>query len=97
MTTMALRQFSVSPVTAIAFGVAGFILLPLLYVTYLALTTDLAVWNRLLSTRIPELLANTLSLAAGSAFGTLFLGVSLAWLVTRFEFFDKRKTKVIKK
>ncbi len=90
MTTMALRQFPILPITAIAFGVAALILLPLLYVTYLALTTDLAVWNRLFSTRIPELLANTLSLAAGSAFGTLFLGVSLAWLVTRFEFFGRR-------
>ncbi len=86
MMTTALRQFPFPPLQAVAFMVAGLILLPLLYVIYLAVTADVAVWHRLLTTRIPELLANTASLAVSSAVGTLLLGVSLAWVVTRLEF-----------
>jgi iron(III) transport system permease protein len=64
---------------------AALILLPLLYVTSLALSADPAVWQRLWATRIPELLSNTVSLAAAVAVLTLILGVSTAWIVTRFE------------
>ncbi len=90
MTTTMIRLFPFPPLQAVAFGVAGLIVLPLLYVTYLAVTADAAVWHRLLVTRIPELLANTASLAVSSAVGTLLLGVSLAWVVTRLEFPGRR-------
>ncbi len=90
MTTTATRQFPFSPVQALAFVVVGLIVLPLGYVVYLAATADLAVWHRLLATRIPELLVNTASLAISSAVGTLLLGVSLAWVVTRLEFPGRR-------
>ena len=90
MTTLAIRRFPVSPLSAIALGVAGLIMLPLGYVTYQAVTTDLTVWSRLFATRVPELLTNTASLAASTGAGTLILGVSLAWLVTRYEFAGRR-------
>ena len=90
MTTMAMRPFSVSPVSILALGIAALIVLPLIYVIYLALTADLAVWNRLLATRIPELLTNTGALALGTAAGPLLVGVSLAWIVTRLEFAGRR-------
>ncbi|MFQ5574854.1 MAG: ABC transporter permease, partial [Terriglobia bacterium] len=90
MTTMAMRQFSVSPVSVLAIGVAALIVLPLVYVIYLALSADLAVWNRLLATRIPELLSNTIALALSAAVGTLLLGVALAWVVTRLDFAGRR-------
>ena len=48
------------------------------------------VWSRLWSTRIPELLWNTLSLATGVAVTTLLLGVSLAWIIVRYEFPGRR-------
>jgi iron(III) transport system permease protein len=66
------------------------ILLPLSYVTSQALSADPAVWNRLWTTRIPELLTNTIRLAASVAVLTLLLGVSTAWLVTRVEFPGRR-------
>ncbi len=61
-------------------------MLPLFYVVVSAVTTDLAVWRRLWTTRIPELLLNTLSLSIGVAVIDLILGVSLAWIVTRYRF-----------
>ena len=55
-----------------------------------ALSADPAVWSRLWTTRIPELLFNTVSLAASVAVITLVLGVSTAWMVTRVEFPGRR-------
>lgn len=88
MTT--LRQQLTSPLQLMAIATAGLILLPLGYVTLLAVTADQAVWSRLWSTRIPELLWNTVSLAGAVAVLTLILGVSTAWLVVRFEFPGRR-------
>lgn len=57
-----------------------------MYVCYTALSVDLPVWQRLWTTRIPELFLNTLSLAVGVSFGTLLIGISLAWILTRYRF-----------
>lgn len=88
--TSTLRHSFTSPLQAFAIATAALLVLPLVYVAYLALSADPAVWNRLWSTRIPELLANTVSLASSVSVVTLLLGVSLAWLVARFEFPGRR-------
>lgn len=88
--TTAIRQLLPSPLQVVAFSVAGLVCLPLFYVGYLALTADPSVWSRLWQTRIPELLANTGALALSVAAGTLVLGVSLAWLVVRYQFAGRR-------
>ena len=75
-----------SPMQLVTLASAALILLPLGYVTSQALSADPAVWSRLWTTRIPELLSNTIWLAASVACLTLVLGVSTAWLVTRVEF-----------
>lgn len=84
MTT--LRQHLLSPLQLVAWTSAALILLPFGYVTTLAFSADPAVWQRLWATRIPELLINTISLAGAVAVLTLVLGVSTAWMVTRFDF-----------
>ena len=84
MTT--LRQQLVSPLQIIVLASAALILLPLGYVTTLALSADSSIWQRLWATRIPELLTNTVSLAGSVALLTLLLGVSTAWMITRFDF-----------
>ena len=84
MTT--LRQQFASPLQWFVLASAAFILLPLGYVMSLAVSADSAVWQRLWVTRIPELLTNTVSLAGAVSLLTLLLGVSTAWIVTRFEF-----------
>ena len=85
-----IRQLLVSPLQLVAMLSAGIILLPLGYVTAQALSADPVVWSRLWATRIPELLFNTVSLAASVAVITMILGVSTAWLVTRVEFPGRR-------
>ncbi|MBX3340882.1 MAG: iron ABC transporter permease, partial [Nitrospira sp.] len=69
---------------------AAFLVLPTAYIVYVAMTAAPAVWARLWSTRIPELLGNTLSLALGVALITLVLGVSLAWITVRYDFPGRR-------
>ncbi len=88
--TTAIQRTPPPPLAVFAFTVAGLITLPLLYVSYLALSADFAVWSRLWATRIPELLSNTAWLAVGVAAGSFVLGVTLAWLVVRFEFLGRR-------
>ena len=58
------------------------------------MSADSAVWYRLWSTRVPELLLNTVALAGAVAVLTLVLGVSTAWMVTRFEFPGRRLWEV---
>ena len=88
MTT--LRPHLSSPLQLVTLASAALILLPLGYVTSQALSADPTVWSRLWTTRIPELLTNTIRLAASVALLTLVLGVSTAWLVTRVEFPGRR-------
>ena len=88
MTT--LRAHLSSPLQLVTLASAALILLPLGYVTSQAVSADPAVWNRLWTTRIPELLTNTIWLSASVACLTLLLGVSTAWLVTRIEFPGRR-------
>jgi len=85
-----LRAHLSSPLQLVTLASAALILLPLGYVTSQALSADPAVWSRLWATRIPELLTNTIWLAASVACLTLLLGVSTAWLVTRVEFPGRR-------
>lgn len=87
---IAVRRSSASALQVVVLTSAALILLPLGYVTMLALSADPAVWQRLWTTRIPELLFNTVSLAGAVAALTLVLGVPTAWMVTRFEFPGRR-------
>jgi len=89
-----LRLHAAFPLQLLVLASATLILLPLGYVTALALSADLAVWQRLWATRIPELLTNTVALAGTVALLTLLLGVSTAWVVTRFDFHGRRLWEV---
>ena len=86
---MLVRQAFFSPLAIFSFGISGLIALPLLYVGYSAASTDLAIWQRLWTTRIPELFFNTVSLALGVGMMTLIMGVSLAWFITRYDFWGR--------
>jgi iron(III) transport system permease protein len=91
---IAVRRSAVSPLQLTALASAALVLLPLGYVTTLALSADPMVWHRLWTTRVPELLWNTVSLAGAVALLTLVLGVVTAWMVTRFEFPGRRLWEV---
>ena len=62
------------------------IVLPVLVVASALLTPTWEVWLHLAQTLLPEMIKNTLALLAGVGAGTLFLGVSLAWLITAYRF-----------
>ena len=86
----AVRLPSFSSLQLVALTSAALILLPLVYVMALAFSSDPDIWYRLLTTRVPELLWNTVSLAGAVAILALGLGISTAWIVTRFEFPGRR-------
>jgi iron(III) transport system permease protein len=88
------RRLPVSPLQLAAIASAALVLLPLGYVTSLALSADPAVWHRLWITRVPELLWNTVSLAGAVALLSIIIGLSTAWMVTRFEFPGRRLWEV---
>ncbi|MDE0144340.1 MAG: iron ABC transporter permease [Nitrospira sp.] len=79
-----------SPVVLLGFCLAVTLMLPLLYVTISAVTADPAIWRRLWTTRVPELFFNTISLSLGVAVINLALGISLAWIITRYAFIGSR-------
>lgn len=65
-------------------------IMPLLYVIYSSLQLSTEQWFQLWSSRLPELLWNTLSLAVLVAIGCVALGVSSAWWIARREFPGRR-------
>jgi iron(III) transport system permease protein len=65
---------------------ALFVGLPVLIVSSAILTPTAEVWAHLWQTILPEIIRNTFLLLIGVGVGTLFLGVSLAWLVTAYRF-----------
>lgn len=71
---------------ALAFAVVALAAVPLVVVVWNSAQLHAAEWQALWSARIPQLMVNTLGLAAWVAAGALLLGVSTAWLVARREF-----------
>jgi iron(III) transport system permease protein len=62
------------------------VVLPVLVVSSAILTPTREVWLHLGRTLLPEMVRNTFLLLVGVGFGTLLLGVSLAWLVVAYRF-----------
>lgn len=83
------RHSRLNPLSFVGLGIAGLLTFPLAYVFYSALTGDLSQAGNLWNTRLPELLTNTLSLALGVSLTTLTLGVSTAWVITRYHFWGR--------
>ena len=71
--------------------VTGFLMfLPIIYVIVRGLQGGKDRWLRLLDTRIPILLQNTLSLTLIVTIFAIIIGVSLAWLVIRTDLPGKK-------
>ncbi len=78
------RQLVTSPRLLLAAGlVALFVAVPFGYILLRALGGGSEVWERLLQTRLPGLLFNTLALMLVVTAGALLTGVSMAWLTER--------------
>ncbi len=83
------RHIQLTPLSFLGIGIATLLTFPLLYVAYSAFTGDLSQAGNLWNTRLPELVTNTISLAIGVSIATLTLGVSTAWLITRYQFWGR--------
>lgn len=62
---------------------------------YSAVTVDSSLWIRLWQTRLPFLFNNTVQLLAVVGIMTLIIGVSLAWIMARYDFPGKKIWKWI--
>ena len=72
--------------TVLALTVAFIVLLPILSVIWLAFNPEENIWPHLFQTVLTGYILNTLGLMIGVATGTLLIGVTTAWLITRYEF-----------
>ncbi|RMH79296.1 MAG: iron ABC transporter permease [Acidobacteria bacterium] len=73
-----------------AVGVAVLASLPLFFTLYGGLTVDPELWVKLYQTRLSVLLPNTLKLLLSVGCLVLLIGVSSAWLVSRYNFPGRR-------
>ncbi len=83
------RHTQLTTLSLVGISIAVLLTFPLLYVTYSAFTGDLSQAGNLWNTRLPELLLNTIGLAMGVSLTTLTLGVSTAWIITRYQFWGR--------
>jgi iron(III) transport system permease protein len=78
------RSLNAWPVLVL--GLAALVLLPVAMMVSEALTPDTDVWRHLWNTELPEMFRSTVALLALVTVGTMFLGVTLAWLVSAYRF-----------
>ena len=75
-------SFSFITATLIAF----IFIFPIASIVWLSFSAETLQWRHLMSTVLPRYLTNSLVLMAGVGFVSLFLGTSLAYLVTNIKF-----------
>ena len=80
------RHFRLDLWTLGPFALAGLIALPVLAVLVQLVLPAGEVWRHLAETVLARYVLNSLLLGAGVGFGTAFLGVTAAWLVTFYRF-----------
>ncbi|WP_448587308.1 ABC transporter permease [Thermocrinis sp.] len=85
----------ISPLYLVAFGVVLVPATPSLFTVFSALTSDLELWRRLYETRLSVILPNTLKLLLSVGILCLFLGISSAWMVSRFDFYGRRLWEIL--
>jgi iron(III) transport system permease protein len=66
------------------------VLMPLVILLSGILAPDLALWQRIWRTFLPDVLWNTLRLIVGVAVGTFVIGTFFAWLVSTYQFPGRR-------
>ncbi len=69
--------------------IALLIIAPVFAVFYSAFLGDTSLWPHLFSTVLPRYISNTIILMLGVGLLSTVLGVSTAWVVTRYDFFGK--------
>lgn len=88
--TRAVPRFRIDIWTVGACGIAIIVALPVLTVLGLAFFPTENIWPHLWETVLPGYVLTTVELLAGSAAGTMLIGVGAAWLVTMCHFPGRR-------
>ena len=70
--------------------IALLIIAPVFAIFYSAFLGDTSLWPHLFSTVLPRYISNTIILMLGVGLLSTLLGVSTAWVVTRYNFFGKK-------
>lgn len=65
---------------------AALIMLPLVVLAGSWLQPEWRIWSHLFETVLTDYVTNSLILALGVGFGSLFIGTSCAWLISRYQF-----------
>jgi len=76
--------------TPMSIGVAAVVGTPILFTLYSAVSADFELWTRLYDTRLKVILPNAIKLLAAVGMMTALIGVTMAWIVTRYEFPGKK-------
>lgn len=71
-------------------AIATLVASPVIVILASILTPDRAMWSELWATRLPGMIADTVTLLVTVVTGTVVLGTALAWLVTAYEFPARR-------
>ncbi len=74
----------------LSIGVAAVVATPILFTLYSAVSADADLWTRLYDTRLRVILPNTIKLLLSVGVLTTLIGVSTAWIVTRYDFPGRR-------
>ena len=70
--------------------VIALVLMPVVAIFSSWLNIDVELWRHFADTRLLSLIINTLQLLIMVAIGSAILGISLAWLVSHYEFHGRR-------
>jgi iron(III) transport system permease protein len=76
--------------TPLAIGIAAIAAVPVVFTLYSAVTVEPELWKRLYDTRLKVILPNTIKLLISVGILTLVIGVTTAWIVTKYDFRGKR-------
>lgn len=72
--------------TAAVAAILAVMLLPVVAISWIALSPSNGVWGHLAATILPDALTATIALAVGAGVSTLLIGTAAAWLVTMYRF-----------
>ncbi|MFT4993651.1 MAG: iron(III) transport system permease protein, partial [Paraglaciecola sp.] len=73
------------------FLTSSLLAIPVLLIFGSFLFPQITLWQHLADTVLSDYLSNSLILAFGVGLGTLFIGTTLAWVITRYDFSGRGK------
>ena len=73
------------------FFTSSLLAIPVVLIFASFLFPQVSLWQHLADTVLSDYLSNSLILAFGVGLGTLFIGTTLAWIITRYDFYGRSK------